>query len=78
MPLHGPLPSCPLQETVSLLLYIDHPPLAWALALPLVGGMSAHYVSHPHMDHTVGCFLALCPPTLFVELRTLTFHRLWP
>ena len=54
MPLHGPLPSHPLYAPVSLLLYYDPPPLAWAIALLLAGKVPAHSVSHPHMDHTVG------------------------
>ena len=61
--LHGLLQSCP--------------PLAWALALLLVGEMSDHFVSHPHMDHIVKYSLALCPWTLLVGSRTLIFHRLW-
>ena len=41
-------------------------------------GMSAHFMSHLHMDHTVVYSLALCPPRLLVGPKTLTFHRFWP
>ena len=76
MPLHGPLLSCPLSTAVSLLLYSDHTPLVWAIALLLAGEMSVYFVTHPHTDHNVGYSVALCPPTLLVGLGTPTFHTL--
>ena len=48
-------------------------PLAWALAPLLAREMSAFSVSHPHKDHNMEYFLALCHPTLLVGLRTPTF-----
>ena len=70
MPLQCLLPSHPLKEALSLLLYSDLPLLARALSPLLAGEMSACSVSHCHTDHTVWYSLVLCPPTLLVGPKT--------
>ena len=64
--LHCLFPFQPLYAVVSLLLYSDLPPLAWALALLLAGKITALSESHPHMHHTLE--YALSPWTVHQHL----------
>ena len=63
MTLHHYLVPCHLVPTRQQ-DHSAHPPPEWALVLLLVEEMSAHSVSHPHLDHTVEYSLALSSNSL--------------